>query len=69
MKDLVILHKINYYIHNTKKPIQHPIYLNKSGILISTHSILKMIELNNVDVNSIDDITDICFIDYIDRLL
>lgn len=69
MKDLAVLHKINYYIHNTKKLVQHPLYANKSGILISTHSILKMIELNNIVLKDIDDITDICSIDYIDRLL
>ena len=69
MQDLATLHKINYYIHNTKKTIQHPVYSNKSGILISTHSILKMIQLNNINLKDIDDIIDISSINYIDRLL
>jgi len=69
--DLDILHKINYYINKpTTKYIQHPLNIHKSNILIEeSNSVLKSIDRLHIFPDNIDSISDICSMEWIDKLL
>jgi hypothetical protein len=69
--DLDTLHKINYYINKpTIKYIQHPLNIHKSNILIEeSNNVVKSIDRLHIFPDNIDSISDICSMEWIDKLL
>lgn len=66
---IYILRKLNFYIHNSQKNIIHPINTSEKYIAILTNKGLKTIDRLKILSDNIDDILDICSIEYMDKLL
>jgi hypothetical protein len=67
--NIAILKKLNYYMYNTEKTIEHPFNIHITQAVIKLSKGLKSIDRFNLVLDYIDTMVDISDISHLDELL